>query len=277
MIKFLKDLYYRFTLWSNGASDEVNEAIEKLQAAAAEPEAPLVAGYEVLGLNPRLTEIMNEAYRNYVGTAIRTDVIPSGIEGLVWIYNVSACAHEVQHPALAGSHREVPGRKGKKPYAVFGSIPRVVRWLRYNSDTGENEIVYEKGERVAMDFVNTENLGLDQSIDTEKNRGCISVGTNYGKRGLFWSLNNPPTRSEVQDAKKRMAAHYKEILESLGTTIYGDTMTYNERFAYFIDKKYSEDQARYAVNRKYNITPEHHAAANYFNISTAWHPVKKPE
>jgi hypothetical protein len=111
------------------------------------------------------------------------------------------------------------------------------------------------------------------------------VNRNLGDKGVFWSLNNPPTKQELLAAKKRMRDHYKMLLEQVGTQLFTSAMSYKERVAALakdcrstgwgknLSLKRHKEIAEFRLNETLGITPEHHAAAEFFGTATEWHPI----
>jgi hypothetical protein len=171
-------------------------------------------------------------------------LIPVEPEDKVWIYNVSRMQHEiVGHPILSAV--TFPAAKEDEDYAVVTSIPRIMRYPKPNIESGEMDIVFEDGRRIAMDLINPDNRGLDQK---QAIQNPTSVGRNLGDKGVFWSLKNPPGKLEVRLAKKRMEMWYKWLLEQAHTV-----------------------QVTLPRSLKDTITPEHHAAADYMGGTYIWH------
>jgi len=172
------------------------------------------------------------------------ELIPVEPKDKVWIYNVSRMQHEiVGHPILSAV--TFPAAKEDEDYAVVTSIPRIMRYPKPNIESGEMDIVFEDGRRIAMDLINPDNRGLDQKQEIQ-NR--TSVGRDLGDKGVFWSLKNPPGKLEVRLAKKRMEMWYKRLLEQARTLQITDPRRLKD-----------------------TITPEHHAAADYMGGTYIWH------
>jgi len=76
----------------------------------------------------------------------------------------------------------------------------------------------------------------------------IYQGQNLNNYGVFWSLNQPPTREELDKAKLKLLETYAKELQKM-----------------FLIEKESESQAQQYAN---NIS---YAAASYFSLNTSWH------
>lgn len=197
------------------------------------------------------------------------------ITGKVWVYNVSKLTHEVDHPTLG--RVKIPGNTSRKRYSMWTSFPNVVRIPDQTfGDNGEilATVRAMDGKRFAMDLINPDNLGLDQSKETPKYG--LSMGRNLGVRGVFWSEHNPPKKTEVDAAEGRMAKHYTDLLQRAAVLF--ENARFDERKIKAYMEKFSCDMDTAISNLrieaiKAEISPEYHAAANYFKMTTEWHPV----
>jgi hypothetical protein len=66
------------------------------------------------------------------------------------------------------------------------------------------------GRRVAMDLINPSNLGID--LDAEYPHG-MAVGNDFSKKGVFFSLHNPPLKKELRAAHKRLKGYYTDLID----------------------------------------------------------------
>jgi hypothetical protein len=171
-------------------------------------------------------------------------LIPVLPKDKIWLYSVSRMAHQtVHHPIL--KQVKFPAVEEGQEYAVVTSIPRIMRWLKQNVDSGQMEPVFEDGRRIAMDLINPDNLGLNQ----DELLGCGRFnGRSLGDMGIFWSPKNPPGKMEVKKAIKRMKKRYRFLLEQADAVQKSNPKMLRD-----------------------TITPEHHAAANYMGGTYIWH------
>jgi hypothetical protein len=160
----------------------------------------------------------------------------------VYIYNVSAGSFKVKNSHFEATISACP--KGKE-FVLFTSIPEVIGIPKINTETLSTDVLLEDGKRIAMDLINPDNLGLDQA---KVCRFTSSDGSNnLGKKGVFWSLHNPPLKSEVKAAKKRMEEFYKFLLEKAKVV-----------------------ELSNPKELKNILTPEHYLAAEYFDSDVFW-------
>jgi len=214
--------------------------------AAEEPKEKLVANCEVK-VSPNLSDRMIKAcgYDSNKFIDVESFNLAAKPTYKVWIYNVSRQSFTVVHPVLRTV--TVPANTTRKKYVLFTSLPNVVQMPQANIDTDEITAKPMRGERLAMDLINPDNLGLDQDAEI---RWRTSIGRNLGEMGVFWSLSNPPKASEVAAAVKRMEGYYKRLLEQ------------------------AEALEKVSIEREFQniVTPAHHAAAEHFKITNKWHP-----
>lgn len=168
----------------------------------------------------------------------------------VWIYNVSRVEFKLVHPILKGV--TIPRRRDGEEYAVATSIPIAVPSPKENIDSGTIEFVLNDGRRVAQDLLNPNNLGLDQNFD----KCNMAIGNNLNASGVFWSMNNPPRKSEIKAAVKRMEKRYTQLnLQVLmmshlqPTELRGLSDEHREAF-WYMNKKMKETQEKTQNVRK---------------------------
>lgn len=162
----------------------------------------------------------------------------------VYLYNVSEQSFDVFRPPLfANVH--IPGRKRGEEYATAARLPSPLLAPQGSVDSDELSTNLMDTRRVAMDMINPDNLSLDQDAVIAK---PSNIGNNLGAKGVFWSLNNPPTEDEIKSAVKRMEANYNKVLEKMKAL---ETSNPKEMLEH--------------------LSPEVHAAADYFNLENSWH------
>jgi hypothetical protein len=185
------------------------------------------------------------------------NLIKNETKDRVWIYSVSNMElTSVQHPLL--SFVKFPKVKAGEDYTIVTSIPRIFRYTKDNAYTNEVDTVFIDGRRVAMDFVNPDNLGLNQKEAVR----YTSSGRDLSEKGIFWSLKNPPSKLEVKQAKKRMETRYKRVIEQM------------DALECVLQTSEDADIRLYRclqTQLRNSLTPEAHGAANYFNLERSWH------
>ncbi len=211
-------------------------------------------------------------FRSRIALDFGTATIELPITSKVWVYNVSKLTHEVDHPTLG--RVRIPGNTSRKRYCMWTSFPNLVRMPSQTyGDNGEILISTRSmcGKRFAMDLINPDNLGIDQSLGTST---YTSIGRNLGVRGVFWSVNNPPKKDEVDAAILRLETFYKDLLER--AEIMYQSAQFNPSKVKELMKEDAlsmEEAVRTLRVGAMELTPEHYAAAEWFKVMTPWHPV----
>lgn len=167
-------------------------------------------------------------------------------EYFVYLYNVSEERYEVSRPPIA-KKITIPGRKVGEEYALVGQIPQPLLTPEGSVDSSDMRVAAQDARRFAMDIVNSENLTLDQDAVLDPKQ-TLSVNSDLGKRGVFWSLSNPPKPEEVLAAKRRMEKFYTFLLEQAHAVSVSNPQFLREM-----------------------LTPEHHRAADYYGQEHTWH------
>ena len=131
-------------------------------------------------------------------------------EYYVFLYTVGKKALQTDH-ALTG-RVEVPACQPGQRYVQF-HLPLPEPFPQRVEDvfgTGADPFVYHRGragaKRIAQDICNPSNPTLNQKIDDYGKIDpyfAVQNGTNFAKHGVFWSVNNPPSDEELQDAEAR--------------------------------------------------------------------------
>ncbi len=162
----------------------------------------------------------------------------------VYLYNVSEQSFDVFRPPLfANIH--IPGRTRGEVYVTAARLPSPLLAPQGSVDTDEISTQLLDTRRVLMDVCNPDNLSLDQNSVTAK---PTNIGNNLSQRGVFWSLNNPPTEEEIKAATLRMEKHFNTVLEKMKALETSDPKGLLEA-----------------------LSPEAHTAADYFGVETSWH------
>jgi hypothetical protein len=90
-------------------------------------------------------------------------------------------------------------------------------------------------------------MNQDATLAADKS---FTEGNDYGKLGVFWSLNDPPTDEEVAKAIRRKETFYRKRLDQARAL------------------EASDPKSLYAF-----LTPTDHVAADYFGEEFTWHKV----
>jgi len=228
------------------------------------PEPRLEANYEVKKYRNRDFSLAMDSGANAAPTIdFNTYNVIGELSSKIYIYNVSTVQHDVSGTFIKNG-KILPKRPEDFQYRLFTSIPEILRVPKYYADSNEVGFFIEDGKRVAMDLINPDNLGLDQDKVYTCGDHVTAYGRNLGERGVFWSLNNPPTQDEINSAKARMDKHYKYVITMI------DTLEFVFRNTEWT-KDTAQQQRIAKVQFEEAITPEAHAVADHFGIERSWH------
>lgn len=128
----------------------------------------------------------------------------------VWIYNISAQEYVLGNSVVRKLN--VPACPQGESYAVVTSFPAVIVQPKPNINTQMTDYYLIDGRRLAMDLINPANLGIDQYGKFEWN-SRFSVGTDFSKKGVFFSTHNPPLKKELKAAHKRLLGYYTDLVD----------------------------------------------------------------
>ncbi len=194
--------------------------------------------------NAGLSESMTKANNRTFNFNLQDYLYGRKPDFFVYLYNVSEQSFDVYRPPLfANIH--IPGRKRGEDFAVAARLPSPLLAPQGSVDSDELTTNLMDTRRVCMDICNPDNLSLDQNAVIAK---PTNIGNNLSAKGVFWSLNNPPTEEEVKQAVTRMEAYFNKVLEKMKAMETSDPKGMLEL-----------------------IGPEAHTAADYFGIETSWH------
>jgi hypothetical protein len=166
----------------------------------------------------------------------------------VYIHTVSEHSYTISRPPLI-SKMVLIGKGPKADCATCVRFPQPLLTPQSNVDSGEVTILPIDTRHFVMDIINPENMSLDQDAVIN---AFISKGNNLGAKGVFWSLNEVPTKVEIDAAIKRMEKYYTDITQNANAV-----------------------EASAPGELPLTLTPEHHSAADYlthhFGIQFKWH------
>jgi len=171
-------------------------------------------------------------------------------DAYVYLYNVSEQEFKVSRPPILREMR-IPARDYGKRYKLITSLPIPLLTPKPNVDAQEYDVVALDTRRFAMDIVNPDNTSLNQDMPVDP-KEHISEGNNLGALGLFWSMNNPPSDTEVEAAIRRMEKRYRNLIDE------ADAL-----------------QLSAPAQVSQLLTPSHHLAAEYFAEAHDWHKVSR--
>lgn len=116
----------------------------------------------------------------------------------VYIYNIGPLSHNVEKGS-AGTFR-IPACEAGKRYTKALVFPAIVSTSYIDHTSGAMRTDDVEGKHVARDIVNPY-LG-----------GDWSEGQNLEDKGVFWTLNDPPTEEELTTARTKMETYGRKVL-----------------------------------------------------------------
>lgn len=197
-------------------------------------------------LSDGMTKANNQEF-NFFGNQFLSSREP---EYFVYLYNVSETKFTVNRSPVV-AEMVLRAKESGEDYKLVGQFPQPLLVPVGNLDSNEIELKPVDARRFAMDICNPDNWGLDQNAVIDPKQGTSGGTNNLGKKGLFWSLNNPPKPEEVKMAVNRMESFYKSKLEEARTVEVSAPAKLSE-----------------------TLSPEHHQAADYFGEQFSWHGKK---
>jgi hypothetical protein len=210
----------------------------------------------------RLSQSMTDANRPKFNFALQDFLMGRKPDFWVYLFNIGEQEHFVYRPPLL-ANLKISGCPRGTRYVVAARFPHPLPAPQGSVDSDELTIQMMDTRRFAMDIVNPDNLGFDQNsvINNPSN-----IGNDLGKKGVFWATEQectfadndkehafpiPPARL-LEDAKKRMEKHYKNIVEKANAV-----------------------QSSAPGDLPALLSPEHHIAADYlgdlFGMQFQWH------
>ena len=194
--------------------------------------------------NAGLSDSMSRANNRTFNFALQDFLMGRKPDYWVYLYSVSADSFDVYRPPLLANLR-IAGKPQGKDYTQCARFPQPLLAPQGSVDSDEITISPIDARRFCMDIVNPDNLTLNQDTVISK---PSNIGNDLGKKGVFWSVNNPPTEEEVKAARARMERYYNTLLEKARAVVTSDPKALQDL-----------------------LTPEYHAAADYFGVETGWH------
>ena len=148
---------------------------------------------------------------------------PSAQGAYVFLFTISPRDQEARSGALGVI--KIPGRGQDQLYRFVTSFPENIIMARDCTFTltEENrlESIRLSGVRAVVDLINPENLGTDLNDQVEASRS-MAINRDLSRRGVFYSLRNPPAIADLQAAYARLERFYKDLIER-ANTIYFST------------------------------------------------------
>jgi len=193
-------------------------------------------------MRPDLSQAMTQSLNN---KTLNNNIDPGAFrkpDFHVYIYNVANRPFERRLPPQIPLLNLKACPEGKK-YVEVLRLSHPFEQADRNIDTGEVLMRYHDARKIAQDIVCCGAANMDAACPE-----AIASGVDYRAKGLFWSLNNPPTDEEVKKANKRVEDFFRARLERNVALEYSNPKELQDRLG--------EDD---------------HLAADYFGEEYSWH------
>src|ERR1700723_863620 len=152
----------------------------------------------------------------------------------IYVYSVSDYEHKIEKPWFHGT-KILKGKKSGEDYTVVMSIPHPLMLPKEDFNSNTIDFVPTSGMAIVNDILNPDN--------------DISGSNNLARRGVFYSMTNPPKPEEVKAAVGKMETHFRGLLEKARVLELSNPKELNEL-----------------------LTAEYHQAAEYFGEENlSWH------
>jgi hypothetical protein len=127
----------------------------------------------------------------------------------VYLYTISKKSFNVSLPPQL-QKLNIRACEPNERYAIVATFPNPYNQI--DRDENGNMITrYIDARRLCQDICNPNNFTLNQ--DAGSNADSFSEGNDKSKKGVFWSLNNPPTEEEIKAAETRRDNYFRSLLE----------------------------------------------------------------
>lgn len=180
------------------------------------------------------------------------------VEYWVYLYTIARRQYTVHQAPLVPTLVIPPCPEGQR-YLFFQKFPHP--FAQVDRDVLHGDLIFHDrgpghdGRRVAMSICNPDNMTLDQDSYRKQPRGSrsmsLGVGTNLSEKGVFWSLNNPPTEEEIKAAETRVSEFYRRIFDEAQSLAVSNQAALQEFLSI-----HGEDA---------------HIAADFYGAETSWH------
>jgi hypothetical protein len=166
---------------------------------------------------------------------------------MVYLYTVSGQKFEVSRPPNIKLLKIAPCPASQE-YSLICSLPQPLLTPKGNIDSNEIDVQMNDSRRIVADIINPDNLSDQVDAQWNEVQNPTAIGNNLTKRGIFWSLSNPPLPSEVAKAKDAMVKELNRLVTQANTWAVSDPKSLAD-----------------------GLTPDHHYAAEVLKLDVPWH------
>jgi hypothetical protein len=169
----------------------------------------------------------------------------------IYIWNVGPIEHTIPRSWAANGRLLIPACPPDKEYSEPVTLPDVIQEPVGIPGSNELRFAGRDGRFYVQDALNpddpTGSWKTNHAIDTGRS---TNMGTNLYPWGVFWSLDNPPTKEQIAKAKERLTLNCNRLITE------GDSLWI------------AQQATGYQGDR---VGHTHHVAAEWLQIETAWH------
>lgn len=161
------------------------------------------------------TEVFNSHQLTVNRNEVRTDQRP-----FVFLYSVSKGHYKATNGRVT---IEIPECRENERYRFITSFPERVYSVECTGDF-YTDCTSDSGVRVVVDLINPDNVTNDLD-KTPSGANLFSIapgGRDLAKKGVFYSLSNPPKLADIVAAERRLGDYYKNLWEC-AITMYWST------------------------------------------------------
>jgi hypothetical protein len=194
-------------------------------------------------LNARVREDLSRGQTASINQAFNPSFVDPSIlrapEYEVFVYSISRRSHYVQRPPVF-SKLLIVACPADERYCMVARFPHPFTQLDRDMN-GSIIAVNMDGQKVAQGICNPNNLTDNQDLGSDRWLSLGDDGSNLSKKGVFWSLNNPPEEHEIAAAEKRLDNYHRQLLNEADSLALTDPKKLQERLTTNLDYRLAAD------------------------------------
>lgn len=147
--------------------------------------------------------------------------------GIIGRINLFAQGVQDEDPTAVLVEKSVGGKKefaeedGDVRYHYVTSFPQPVLISKFNDESETIGYIETDAVRFVVDQIHPDNPGRSLNAVLPNAPGR-SQGNNFGEKGVFFSLTNPPLKQDVDEARARMEKYYTALLDKAAALEHSD-------------------------------------------------------
>ncbi len=130
---------------------------------------------------------------------------------------------------MEGKKKVYMEEEGDTKWKLITTFPQPTLISKFDDDQEQIAYIETDGVRFVVDQIWPDNptRSLDVKLPDD-NRSPKSSGNNFAEKGIFFSLANPPLKSDIESAKRRMENYYTNLLDRAGALELSDEKQLSE-------------------------------------------------